>query len=144
MKIQTPTTAEDFEKYFNLRWCILREPWQQPRGSEKDELESSSHHVMIYDDSNQVIGVGRLHAATDSQGQIRYMAVATSHQGNGIGSLLLQELERIAKEKSFSSILLHARENALPFYLHHGYEQLEKSHLLFNSIQHFKMIKYLP
>jgi GNAT superfamily N-acetyltransferase len=90
-----------------------------------------------------VIGAGRLHAASESQGQIRYMAVATTYQGKGIGSLLLNELERVAKEKQFNSILLHARENALPFYLHHGYVLLEKSHLLFNSIQHFKMIKYL-
>jgi len=143
MKIQTPQTADDFDKYFDLRWRILREPWQQPRGSEIDELEDNSHHVMICDDNNQVIGVGRLHAATDSQGQIRYMAVAKEHQGKSIGSLLLKKLEHIAKEKRFSSILLHARENALPFYLHHGYALLEKSHLLFNSIQHFRMIKYL-
>lgn len=144
MKIQSPQTREDFDKYFDLRWRILREPWQQPRGSEKDELENTSHHVMVCDENNQVIGVGRLHAASDTQGQIRYMAVGTARQGQGVGGVLLKELERIAQEKNFSSILLHARENALPFYLHHGYELLEKSHLLFNSIQHFKMIKYLP
>lgn len=144
MKIGAPATDEEFEKYFDLRWRILREPWQQPRGSEKDELEHGSHHVMVCDENNQVIGVGRLHAATDTQGQIRYMAVDTARQGKGIGGLLLKELERIAKEKKFSSILLHARENAVPFYLQRGYTQLEKSHLLFNSIQHFKMIKYLP
>ena len=144
MKIQSPVTQEEFDNYFELRWSILREPWQQPRGSEKDELENSSHHVMVCDDNNQVIGAGRLHAVTDSQGQIRYMAVATNHHGKGIGGLLLKELEHIAKEKKFSSIMLHARENALPFYLQHGYILLEKSHLLFNSIQHFKMIKYLP
>lgn len=143
MKILAPTTESDYEKYFDLRWRILREPWQQPRGSEKDELENMSHHLMACDETNNVIGVGRLHALSDSQGQIRYMAVATDHQGKGIGSLLLQELENLAIKNKFNSILLHARENALPFYLHHGYAQLEQSHLLFNSIQHFKMIKHL-
>lgn len=143
MKIQSPKTQQDFDQYFDLRWRILREPWQQPRGSEKDELEDTSHHVMICDDTGQAIGVGRLHAASDSQGQIRYMAVAETRQGKGVGSMLLNELENIARKNKFSSILLHAREIALPFYLHHHYTQLEKSHLLFNSIQHFKMIKYL-
>ena len=143
MIISTPITPEEFEKYFDLRWHVLREPWQQPRGSEKDELENTSHHIMICDDSNQVIGVGRLHAASDSQGQIRYMAVADSHQGTGVGSMLLNELEKIAGENKFNSILLHAREIALAFYLHHNYTQLEKSHVLYDCIQHFKMIKYL-
>jgi N-acetylglutamate synthase-like GNAT family acetyltransferase len=143
MKIITPETTEEFANYFDLRWRILREPWQQPHGSEKDELEDISHHVMICDDTGQAIGVGRLHAASDSQGQIRYMAVANTHQGKGVGSMLLNALENIARENNFRSILLHAREIALPFYLHHHYTQLEKSHLLFNSIQHFKMIKYL-
>lgn len=143
MKVLTPTTQQDFDQYFDLRWCILREPWQQPHGSEKDELEDTSHHVMVCDDTGQAIGVGRLHASSNTQGQIRYMAVATTHQGKGIGSLLLTELENIARSQSFESILLHARENAVPFYLHHGYTQLEKSHLLFGSIQHYKMFKAL-
>jgi predicted GNAT family N-acyltransferase len=143
MKIFSPKSRQDFDQYFDLRWRILREPWQQPRGSEKDDLEDTSHHVMICDDAGQAIAVGRLHAATDSQGQIRYMAVASMHQGKGVGSMLLNALENIAREKKFGSILLHARESAVPFYLHHNYTQLEKSHVLYDSIQHFKMIKYL-
>jgi predicted GNAT family N-acyltransferase len=143
MRVLTPTTQQDFDQYFDLRWRILREPWQQPRGSEQDELENSSSHLMVCDENNHVIGVGRLHASSNTQGQIRYMAVATTHQGKGIGSLLLTELENIARSQSFESILLHAREVALPFYVHHGYTQLEKSHLLFGSIQHYKMFKAL-
>lgn len=143
MKIQSPKTQQDFDQYFDLRWRILREPWQQLRGSEKDELENTSHHIMVCDDAGQAIGVGRLHAASDSQGQIRYMAVETRYQGKGVGSLLLKELENLARKNSFNSIVLHAREVALQFYLYHGYTQLEKSHLLFNSIQHYKMVKHL-
>lgn len=143
MIISTPVTPEEFEKYFDLRWRMLREPWQQPRGSERDELEDTSHHLMVCDDTGQILGAGRLHAASPLQGQIRYMAVANHYQGQGVGSLLLNALEHSARENHFRSIVLHARENALPFYLHHGYTQLEKSHLLYNSIQHYKMIKHL-
>ena len=82
-------------------------------------------------------------SASAQQGQIRYMAVEVSAQGNGVGSALLAELERIAREQKFTSIVLHARETALPFYLHHGYAQIEKTHMLFNSIQHYKMLKHL-
>ena len=143
MIISHPVSPADYEKYFDLRWRILREPWQQVRGSEQDELESSSFHIMICDDNHAILAAGRLHAATEKQAQIRYMAVESTQQGKGIGAVLLKELEHLAKEKGFQSILLHAREIALLFYLKHGYRQLEKSHLLFNSIQHFKMIKVL-
>jgi len=34
-----PETAVDRERYFDLRWRVLREPWQQPRGSERDDRE---------------------------------------------------------------------------------------------------------
>ena len=143
MIISAPVSVDEFEKYFALRWRILRQPWQQPRGSERDELEDASQHLMICDDYKQIIAVGRLHAASAQQGKIRYMAVEVSAQGNGVGSALLAELERIAREQKFTSIVLHARETALPFYLHHGYAQIEKTHMLFNSIQHYKMLKHL-
>ena len=36
MKVLEPKTKEDFKKYYDLRWRILRKPWNQPRGSEKE------------------------------------------------------------------------------------------------------------
>jgi ribosomal protein S18 acetylase RimI-like enzyme len=122
---------------------MLRQPWQQPRGSEKDNLEDSAFHVMACDDKHRIVGAGRLHLTDNHQAQIRYMAVDTPYQGQGIGKLLLDELENIARKNQVTILLLHARENALNFYLKQGYELIEKSHLLFDSIQHYKMIKHL-
>lgn len=45
--VKQPKTKEDFEKYYDLRYRILRKPWNQPRGSEKDELEKESFHIMV-------------------------------------------------------------------------------------------------
>ena len=56
IKILQPETPEDFEKYFELRWRILRKPWNQPRGSEVDMEEDFSYHIMALQDE-QVIGV---------------------------------------------------------------------------------------
>ena len=39
MKLRPPETAEEFDAYYNLRWMVLRAPWNQPTGSEKDEYE---------------------------------------------------------------------------------------------------------
>lgn len=50
------------------------------------------------------------------------MAVFDDYQGKGIGSLLLQEAEKVAQEQSFHSISLHAQLGALDFYLKNAYK----------------------
>ena len=142
MKISSPASHEDFEKYFELRWRVLRKPWNQPIGSEQDDLEKQSYHVMAMDEHNNVIGCGRLHFIDDNHAQIRYMAVAPDHEKQGIGKMILDKLEKYAAKKGANEITLHARENAVSFYLRAGYLLAGKSHLLFDSIQHFKMTKH--
>ena len=36
-EIRSPQTLEEWKDYFHLRWQILRDPLQQPVGSERDE-----------------------------------------------------------------------------------------------------------
>ena len=139
--IKQPQSEKEFEAYYDLRWRVLRQPWQQPRGSEKDELENESFHIMACDKNNNVVGAGRLHFNNEREAQIRYMAVVPEYEKQGIGTLILEALEQHAKENNCKTIMLHARENAVGFYQKKGYELLEKSHLLFDSIQHYRMRK---
>ena len=139
--IKQPETEKDFEAHYDLRWRVLREPWQQPRGSEKDELEKESFHIMACDKNHKLIGVGRLHFNSETEAQVRYMAVTPKYTKTGIGSLILKALEEKAKQKQCNTIVLGARENAVSFYKKNGYDLLEKSHLLFDSIQHYGMNK---
>ncbi len=142
MKIAEPKTKEDFDKYYDLRWRILRKPWDQPKGSEKDDLEDESIHLMACD-SGVVCGVARAHFNSPGEAQIRYMAVDEPYRGKGIGSKLLDELEKRIKQKSGRQVTLNARENALGFYEGHGYEIVAKAHTLYGCIEHFKMRKSL-
>lgn len=124
-----------------MRWRILRAPWGQPRGSERDALDSSATHLMVCDRQGAVVAVGRLQRNDASTGQLRYMAVETAFQRSGIGSVLLEALEREARAQGLSTLLLDARENAVPFYAQRGYRLIEPSHRLFGAIQHYKMEK---
>ncbi len=132
----------DFDKYLELRWRILRKPWNQPRGSEVDELDDEAIHIAAYDE-DKMVGVARLHFNSKEEAQIRYMAVEEGYRNRGIGSKMLEKLEEIAKEKGARYVMLNARENAVGFYLKNGYELVEKSYLLFGTIQHYKMRKML-
>ena len=140
MRIIEPSSAEEFQRYYELRWKILRAPWNQPRGSEQDELEQTSTHLMVLD-GQRAVGVGRLHFNGIREAQIRYMAIDTEQQRRGIGTLLLQALEKKAGELGASQVVLDAREHALGFYRKQGYQAEGPGHTLFNTIPHVKMRK---
>ena len=144
IKIIEPTTSEEFKKYYNLRYEILRKPWGQPLGSERDEGEETSIHRMIIDNkTGNALAVGRLQFNSEDEAQIRYMAVAGDLQGKGLGSQIISSLEDVARGKGINRIILSARENALQFYKNNGYEIVKKTHLLFGEIQHWLMGKEL-
>lgn len=144
VEIRSPKNHQEWEKYYQLRWEVLRKPWNQPKGSEKDNFEDNSFHFMALDThSQEILGVCRLQKNSDNEGQIRFMAVSENAQGKGIGKLLLTAAENKAKELGLKKIVLQARENAVPFYKACQYEIIEKTFLLFNSIQHYLMTKNL-
>ena len=143
MRITEPSTPDELEDYYALRWKILRAPWNQPRGSERDDMEDNSHHLMMVDDDDRAVAVCRLQFNTISKAQIRYMAVAVSAQRRGVGSRLLQALEQRARELGASRVVLDAREQALRFYRKHDYVVLGPGHTLFNAITHIQMTKSL-
>ena len=144
MKIIEPTTSEEFKKYYNLRYEVLRKPWGQPLGSERDEREETSIHRMIIDKkTGNALAVGRLQYNSTHEAQIRYMAVADDLQGKDLGSQIISALEDVARGKGIQKIILSARKNALQFYKSNGYEIVKKTHLLFGEIQHWLMEKEL-
>ena len=144
MEIIEPNTSDEFKIYYNLRYEVLRKPWFQPKGSERDEEEETSLHRMIIDEPNgKAVAVGRLQFNTIEEAQIRYMAVSDDYQGMGYGSKIVKVLDNIAREKGSLKIILQSRGNAVKFYEKNGYKIIEKSYLLFDEIQHWLMEKEL-
>lgn len=140
---RSPKNALEFEQYYQLRWQILRKPWEQPLGSERDGLEQESLHRMIIDVNENVLAVGRLEKSSQFSGQIRFMAVSTKVQGQGLGQQIISELEYQAQKLGITEITLNAREDAVGFYRKLGYNLQDFSHLLFDKIKHFTMSKTL-
>ena len=143
IKIKQPKTEHDFKSYYQLRWQLLRAPWNQPEGSEVDDIEDQCFHLMAVDEDAQVIGVARLQFNSDDEAQIRYMAVEKTYHRHGIGRELINTIETYAGESGRRKIVLDAREPAVGFYQKLGYSVEEKSYLLFDEIQHYRMMKTL-
>ena len=141
MIIIEPTSGKDFELYYDLRWRILRKPWNQPKGSEKDELEDKSVHVMVCNKERIPIGVGRAHFNSNEEAQIRYMAVEEKWQGKGIGKMVLNTLEERVTKQGAKYIVLNSRDIAIKFYEKNGYQIVKETDTLFDAIPHYKMKK---
>ncbi|MCC9137133.1 GNAT family N-acetyltransferase [Pontibacter silvestris] len=143
MKIIEPATPDQFKQYYHLRYLTLRQPWNQPEGSERVEDDDKAIHAMLLDDNKEPIGVCRLHLNTPQEGQLRFMGIRADRQGKGIGNMLIAYLEDRARDLGVDTMMLHARDYAVNFYRRNGYEIVEESYLLFGSIQHYKMAKQL-
>ena len=140
--IKQPESPEEFKSYLNLRYRILRAPWGEPEGSEVDAIEDQCFHIMVINDET-VLGVGRLQYNSADEAQIRYMAVEKEYEGNGIGRMIVNTLEQQARKKNVGIVILDAREPAVGFYQTLGYKIENKSYVLFNEIQHYRMTKQI-
>jgi len=142
-QVISPETEEDFERYYQLRWQLLRQPWDLPQGSEKDEYESFALHRMIVDGDNTPIAVARLHVTSVEEGQIRYMAVAKEHRGQSLGTLLMMALEEEARKQGLKRLVLNSQEGSDLFYVKCGYRVTGDAPTLFGSISYQQMKKNL-
>ncbi|MCY9844340.1 bifunctional GNAT family N-acetyltransferase/hotdog fold thioesterase [Vibrio caribbeanicus] len=142
-KLITPTTENQLNKYFHFRWQMLREPWQMPIGSERDEYDSMSHHRMIVDGRGRVMAIGRLYITPDCEGQIRYMAVKGARRSKGMGSLVLVALESLARQEGAKRLVCRAREDAISFYAKNGFEPRGEMNDERGPMRHQQMVKPL-
>ena len=68
--IITPKSKSEMNQYYSIRFKELREPWGQPRGTERDSSENTSIHRMVLC-NKQGVAVGRLQYNSKLQAQIR-------------------------------------------------------------------------
>lgn len=141
MIVRPPQTPEEFQRYRNLRWKILRAPHNQPRITEKDDSGTEDYPIMVCEVDGFPIGVGRAHFISETEAQIRSISVEPNWEGKGIGSIVLKELEKIVTEKGAKRIIIHARNSAIEFYKKNGYNEVEPSYTLFDEIEHTLMEK---
>ncbi len=140
VEIRTPITESEWEAYYDLRFRVLREPLNQPRGSEKNEGDQTGIHFALFENNN-ILAIARLDLTEDNVAQVRFVAVEFNLQNQGYGKKIMLATEAKSKELGVSRIILHARDYAVDFYLNLGYRLIEPSYKLFDVLQHFLMDK---
>ena len=139
-KVQIANTQTQIDAIIDLRYDILRKPWNQAKETSTDGMEDAAINAFI-EDNGKVIACGRLQDNGGGIGQIRYMAVDANYQGKGLGKLIVSKLEEEARNINLHTVELQARENAVEFYKSQGYVVKETSFKLWDIIQHYLMTK---
>lgn len=145
IQIKTPQTREDFKAYYDLRYRILRQPWAQPRGTEKDDYEPISQHFMAVDiDSGEVVGVIKIYEKEEGVGCFSHMAVAGIRQRQGIGQMLLEAVEDHARTMGYRTLGCYSRLNTTLYFERAGYRIAGLPTHYFGTTQVVWMEKEVP
>ncbi len=143
--IRQPCLEEEFESMYDLRWRVLRKPWNQPKGSEKDEKDGKDNgvHHFIAVINEKIVGTARYHTCNEHEGQIRFLAVEEEYRGQNVGKSLLKYIEKYSIGLGIQYIKLNARKSAQGLFEKLDYEILAEGPKLFNEIYHIVMGKQI-
>lgn len=123
IQIKSPVTRDDYKHYYDLRYKILREPWGQPRGTEKDDYEPISQHYMAVEDATgEILGVVKMAEKEPGVVWVSHLAVASQHQKKGIGKLLMAHVENLARAQGYKTICCLSRLNTTEYFAKAGYK----------------------
>lgn len=137
------TTKSDLEKAFDLRKEVFVEEQGVPLEDEFDEfdtLDGQCEHVLVYHEE-QPVGTGRIRVV-DGTGKLERICIRKSYRQFGLGKVIIQTLEEIAKDKRIGRIKLHGQTHAENFYKKLGY-QTSSDMFMEDGIPHILMMKEL-
>ena len=131
----------EYHQMVDLRYNVLRKPLGLTFTPEDLEQEKNDVLMGCFDD-DKLEGCCLLTPFSKNALRLRQMAVGMGIQGKGIGRVLMNFAENIARDMGNEKILMHARHSAVGFYEKLGYkicsDEFEEV-----SIPHYVMEKEL-
>ncbi len=140
MKIQVVSTQKEFEDALHVRRVVFIEEQHVPEEEEIDQYEDECTHVVIYD-QDQPIAAGRLREL-EGLAKMERICVLASHRKYGVGKLVMEKLESLAKSKGIEKLKLNSQTHAEDFYKKLGYETISDI-FMDAGIPHVTMIKHI-
>lgn len=133
--------TSEYKLMLDLRFQILR----KPLGLEfvPEELEKEKEDILICCmEDDRIEGCCQLTDLGDKTVRLRQMAVVSGLQGKGVGRVLMQFAENIARDRGYKKIVMHARKTAVGFYEKLGY-RITGEEFSEVTLPHFEMEKSL-
>ena len=134
-------TERDLEAAIAIRFRVFVAEQAIPAEEELDEADATATHAIALN-QHRVVGTGRLLRQDEDTAIIGRMAVDREWRRKGVGGLILEHLEALARSQGMTRSVLHAQEYVKGFYASHGYA--EHGHVFLEvEIPHIEMRKTL-
>ena len=133
--------TKEYQQMIDLRDHVLRKPLGLSFSREDLEKEKEDILIGCFDD-DKLEACCLLTKVDPKTVRLRQMAVLSGLQGKGVGRILMQFAENIARDRGYRKLLMHARKTALGFYEKLGY-RVNGDEFVEVTIPHFVMEKDL-
>jgi predicted GNAT family N-acyltransferase len=122
----------------SIRRHVFVEEQGIPENLEWDGRDADGCHVLAFAGADEAVATGRLQA----DGRIGRMAVLREWRGRGVGSALLDRLQRCAQDRGLRQVYVHAQLEVAGFYRRAGFQAVGQPFTA-ASIPHIEMTKPL-
>lgn len=139
-KLELKTNPDELKEAFALRKRVFVQGQGVPEDLEIDDKEDKAIHFLVKDEQ-KLVATCRVRII-DDYAKLERMAVKSTYREQGIGSLLIDQVEKFAKKKNVVKMKLHAQTQAQDFYRKNNY-QVVSDEFLEAGIKHVKMEKEL-
>ena len=113
-------TERDLEAAIGVRFRVFVAEQSIPAEEELDEADATATHAIALH-QRTVVGTGRLLQKDAETAIIGRMAVDQEWRRHGVGGLILEYLENVARSLGMKRSTLNAQEYVKEFYASHGY-----------------------
>jgi len=134
------------DEILELRWRVLRAGLPRETAIFEGDHEPTTRHFAAVLDG-RVVGCAtilRRPWMDKPAWQLRGMAVEPQYQRRGIGTLLLEAIERTVRAEPHSlQLWCNARTPAIEFYRRHGWQRVGQEFVIPTAGPHYRMYKLL-
>ncbi|PZE20173.1 GNAT family N-acetyltransferase [Paenibacillus xerothermodurans] len=141
MKITHVQTQQERDDAYHVRWIVFVEEQGVSAEAEYDEFEDESQHVVVYNDDNEPVAVGRWRVA-DAKAKLERICVLPAYRKYGLGKSVVQVMEDMARRAGLGKAKLHAQTHAQKFYEKLGYTAVSDV-FMEEGLPHVAMVKEL-
>ena len=140
--IRATKTAEQAGAYY-VRIQAMARKHQIPLNIEFDEHDTPVTKYIVVVDDFLPVATCRLYAIDDERMMLGRIVVLPEYRHQGLGTLVVQEAEKWAKEMNFKTAIVESRDNKIHFYETLGYTADFSEKIIGDTFTCYRMEKKL-